>query len=265
MFTSLLRARTATTYEHCIRYYCAFSSIKTQRIKKKSMTVPTDVAIQVEARFVAEDEWRNKAAVHKARIETLLSPGLIGREDNDSDIKIGRSLDRLHPIYNFLIEYYGIKGSKGVNRLLRWCPGQYYHNNRSDDDVKIQLNVSITLDADNEMKEPKSLIAGVFLENASTEDINSGMLHLRGATIINSDDIRNINGILYSPQLYLGTKDVDILFDMEAESSRIPHKAAVAFIWYRTLLTNTLKSDPILYCNGEFSTTCISYITLFPT
>ena len=33
-----------------------------------------------------------------------------------------RSLDPRHPVYNFLVEYYGLKGSKGVRRLTRWSP-----------------------------------------------------------------------------------------------------------------------------------------------
>jgi hypothetical protein len=41
------------------------------------------------------------------------------------------------------------------------------------------------------------------------------------------------------------------VWDGEENASRIPHKAESAFLWYRTLLKNTPRSDPILYCRGE--------------
>ena len=32
------------------------------------------------------------------------------------------ALDPIHPVYNFLIEYYGLKRRKGTRRLGRWSP-----------------------------------------------------------------------------------------------------------------------------------------------
>lgn len=233
------------------RSTCAFSSTETPQIT---------VNLQVRAKCISESKWRNDAQSHRARVESLLSPGLLTQRitDQPNNLKIGRSLDPLHPIYNFLIEYYGIKGSKGVNRLLRWCPDPFYNHNTSDDDDDdiIQLNVPFSTESHDEitLQHPSnSFLSGVFLENASFDDINSGMLHLRGATVIEESNSNNTRGILYSPQLYLGKKDADILLKRNNcnKTPRLPQKAASAFLWYRTLLRNTLESDPILYCHGE--------------
>ena len=226
---------------------CAFSSTQTSQ---------STVDFRVQAKYISETKWRQDAQSHRARIESLLSPGLTTRiTDQPNNSKIGRALDPLHPIYNFLIEYYGIKGSKGVNRLLRWCPDPFYIHNKSDDDDVIHLNVPFSTDQD-EMEllhSSNSILSGVFLENASIDDINSGILHLRGATVIEDINSNNTRGILYSPQIYLGKKDAEILLKKNDcnNTPRLPHKAATAFLWYRTLLRNTLESDPILYCHGE--------------
>jgi hypothetical protein len=63
--------------------------------------------------------------------------------------------------------------------------------------------------------------------------------------------MNNVRGILYSPQLYLGRNDADLVVKRCNNSLEVPHKAALAFLWYRTLLRNTLQSDPILYCHGK--------------
>jgi len=81
---------------------------------------------------ISEKVWRTAAATHRQRIKSLLQPGLTSQ---DNKMKAGnrygnqvvdewtnRKLDTENPIYNFLVEYYGIKGSKGPRRLARWSP-----------------------------------------------------------------------------------------------------------------------------------------------
>lgn len=250
---------------------CAFSSIQTVQpidinscIQSKHSSLPdkNKMQVKVQAKFVTESKWRHEAETHKSRVESLLLPGLLQRHDNmPTNSKGGRCLDSRHPIYNFLIEYYGLKGSKGVNRLFRWCPDPFYRHKQSDEDSTIQLDVSFPIENDQDLlllpRTSPAVLSGVFLENASMGDVNSGTLNLKGATFIGSsrknDDANGVNGILYSPQLYYGSKDIDlVLKDTDARSqTQTPHRASSAFLWYRTLLRNTSKSEPILYCHGK--------------
>jgi hypothetical protein len=138
---------------------------------------------------IREVGWRAAAAKHQNRIRELLLPGLsaplpsIG--DNhlpaDDDWKV--ALDPKHPVYNFLIEYYGLKGVKGTKRLARWSPTPDLH-----------------------------FTGGVLLENASEQDLG-GILHFRGAFL--RDD-----GILYSPSLFFGKGDSERT--MEAARAATP-------------------------------------------
>ena len=251
--------------KHYTQHRSAFSPIQmTQTLESRcqvgstSNHSPSSSAIRVQAKFIPESTWRHEAAAHKSRIESLLSPGLIQRQSNHrKQMRGGRSLDPQHPIYNFLIEYYGIKGSKGVNRLIRWCPSPFYEHIKSDSDMLVHLNASIPINDDGEIlpiPQEFSIVSGVFLENATVDDVTSGILHLRGAHFIDNQDshnVGNVQGILYSPLLYLGSKNMDLLKGMNGNAHQTTHRAATAFLWYRTLLTNTLKSDPILYCHGK--------------
>lgn len=141
------------------RHHYAFSSIqmsqtvnKRQKHRPLQMNPSNSIPIRVQAKFVPELTWRNDAAEHKARIEALLSPGLSQRQSNGpQNMKSGRSLNSRHPVYNFLIQYYGIKDSKGVNRLMRWCPTPFYYHNKSDDDTLIQLNVPFPVETGSEV------------------------------------------------------------------------------------------------------------------
>ena len=234
-----------------------------------SSNARNSACLSIQAKFLPESQWRRDAALHAERMRALLSPGFTGTRP---------ALDPRHPIYNFLIEYYGVKGPKGVTRLMRWCPTPPLRcfPDQSRDEGTIQLNVSFPIEngQDSSMESISTcstsassmMASGVFLENASMQDIASGSLHLQGATFIqeslNHDkDSRSaasheVTGILYCPKLYFGQKDVNLVLGTNINSSgnsalRMPHKAASAFIWYRTLLRNTLQSDPILYCHGE--------------
>ena len=76
---------------------------------------------------IPESVWRSAASNHRNRIKTLLQPGLTRRDEqiNSGNKRRGNrfvddwtALDPVNPIYNFLIEYYGIKGKLDLCLLL---------------------------------------------------------------------------------------------------------------------------------------------------
>ena len=117
---------------------------------------------------IAEDVWREAAQDHHQKIKNLLDPGLVGLDDPlmrpvlrnfqnlDDDAKALTMLDPKHPIYNFLVEYYGLKGLKGPKRLARWSPsvglffwdsnvGDNDNNITNDNNILLQLLPKVTL------------------------------------------------------------------------------------------------------------------------
>jgi hypothetical protein len=132
---------------------------------------------------ISESVWRKSAQDHQSRIKELLLPGLTALDDPinsgrlrknpatqkyDAFVDDWTALDPKHPVYNFLIEYYGLKGVKGTRRLARWMPAPVANES-------------------------------MLLEGASEEDLGS-LLHMRGAVM--EDD-----GILYSPADFFGKGD----------------------------------------------------------
>jgi hypothetical protein len=132
---------------------------------------------------IAESVWRKSAQDHQIRIKELLLPGLTPLNDPinsgrlrknpttrsyDAVVDDWTALDPKHPVYNFLIEYYGLKGVKGTRRLARWMPAPVANES-------------------------------MLLEGASEEDLGS-LLHMRGAVM--EDD-----GILYNPADFFGKGD----------------------------------------------------------
>ena len=82
---------------------------------------------------IAEPAWRAAVEEHVQRIKEMLQPGLTPTDhslNTGSQRKSNRqssrdwltALDPKNPVYNFLIEYYGLKGLKGTKRLVRWSP-----------------------------------------------------------------------------------------------------------------------------------------------
>ncbi|KAL3787488.1 hypothetical protein HJC23_001138 [Cyclotella cryptica] len=293
-FSQIIMTTTATASRHChnvivatykrTSYRSAFSSTPTpptRHCPQPSCSTTNNsaavVLLPIHAKFLPESQWRHDAKLHVEHMRALLSPGF-----TTSAPAAGTrpSLDPRHPIYNFLVEYYGIKGSKGVHRLMRWCP-PFSLGEEEEEEDKIPMMVSLSMEngrgdyqssiSSCAVSPPSSsaVAFGVFLENASMDDIASGILPLRGATLLqpsvkesgvasnNNDDV-DLTGILYCPKLYFGQQqnDVHIVLGNNKQqyngemASRLPHKAASAFLWYRTLLRNTLQSDPILFCHG---------------
>lgn len=144
---------------------------------------------------ISEGTWRSAALTHRQTIRELLKDGLT---NNSSHLLMNRGrstnnkspnhpnhhpgneqdwtpLDPRHPVYNFLIEYYGIKGSKGPRRLARWSPCP-----------------SLLLSCP---ESPEIVAKGILLEGASMEWDLGDCLHLRGA-------MPHQDGIVYSPSKY---------------------------------------------------------------
>lgn len=116
-------------------------------------------------KVVPERVWRSAAMKHKAAIYDLLRPGLISSRRNGAETL---SLDTKHPQFNFLIEYYGLKGAKGVKRLARWPPGSHP--------------------------------GGILLEGATSDDF-ADTLHLSGCTEFDAS-----TGAFYSPSRFVEGK-----------------------------------------------------------
>jgi len=249
--------------------------------------------VKVHAIIIPESEWRKQVDIHSQTVKSLLSPGLLSPSGDESLLcnhkstgnekkqkrqpvwknKEGgvRGLDPKHPIYNFLIEYYGLKGSKGVRRLMRWCPEPcYMSSGTAGDDSLASLEIAFHDASEGHFPVGRSdipSVSGVVLENANLDDVVDGVLHMRGATFLSDASYRQstmpndgtincksfvaneISGVLYCPALYFASKDPRVLPSPKDRNQRLP-KSAAAFLWYRSLLRNTVRSEPILYCHG---------------
>ena len=245
---------------------------------------------------ISQHVWRQAASQHRQRIRELVEPGLLSISDDDhakrnaghrrrgggissnsqsesssddEEYSWVTSLDPKNPVYNFLIEYYGIKGTKGVRRLLRWspCPSLLLLQQEQADTKGTYTIDTIEdlakLSSVNESSSPPLMgtpseptYHGILLEGATESDFGN-ILHLRGATVVGStgsdDDDNNSNnmsseaigeerGILYSPSLFYGKYDDS----KQDENARL----ATPFIWYQSILQQTLDAEPILHCFG---------------
>lgn len=187
---------------------------------------------------VAEPAWRAAVAQHRDTIHTLLQPGLTPhkhalnsgklRQQNVDHIDRWTALDPLNPVYNFLIEYYGLKGAKGPRRLARWSPSPALILGRADaiDTVEELLSTSQTKTATT-ITDESIRCGGILLEGANPDDLGT-TLHLRGS-------MPHPNGVVYSPHIFFN----------QAET-----KAANPFYWYRSILQQTLTAEPVLHCHG---------------
>ena len=204
--------------------------------------------------IIPEGEWRMQAKLHRRRIHELLQPGLTdpsheinsGRHrkrgrtrkqqqqlddaDNNDDCDDWTALDPKHPIYNFLIEYYGLRGSKGPRRLARWFPDP-------------ALMLSSSSESSSSSGDDRDIMAysGILLEGATEHDWGSGHLHLRGARQYPNQ------GIVYSPSYYYPH-----MLDGDTRNRNVTEMMDIAtpFLWYQGILKQTLESEPVLHCYG---------------
>jgi hypothetical protein len=108
---------------------------------------------------IREPQWRTQSAAHADRMRSLLSPGFIDEAETRrrgihaaTPLDGWRALDPEHPVYNFLLEYYALKGAKSMRRLGRWSPALSH--------------------------------GGVLLEGAGQTEFENGCLSPRGATLV---------------------------------------------------------------------------------
>ncbi len=229
---------------------------------------------------ISEETWRKASQEHSDHIRDILAPGLtpldhplntgIRRQQRQRERKGQRrklqdfglatndsspndayphgaitALDPKHPVYNFLIEYYGLKGTKGVRRLLKWPHG-----------------ISTIADAKGSC---------ILLEGATEQDFYTN-LNSKGAALYDDD----VEGIFLSPSSYVygnqpnqlrhRLKDFQERRDWNTKTNvqndqshsnakefpipRLNGGPLAPFLWYRTLLQRTLHAAPILHCYG---------------
>jgi len=234
-------------------------------ITKKATTTTTMRTTTTTATTVIEESvWRTAAHQHQARIRRLLEPGLTELSHplnaghfaqhrhhrphtTTTDGSIWTALDPQHPVYNFLIDYYGLKGSQGPRRLARWSPA------------------------------PRSAIeittggvgggGGVLLQGATEEDLGD-LLHLRGAIL------EPPHGILYSAKEYFAASRAPETTETHTSNQNDEHSSSSSssshrsgksssnsstktiaeqmrpFAWNYSILQRTLAAEPVLHCFG---------------
>eukprot|EP00557_Chaetoceros_sp_GSL56_P002087 CAMPEP_0176498912 /NCGR_PEP_ID=MMETSP0200_2-20121128/12614_1 /TAXON_ID=947934 /ORGANISM="Chaetoceros sp., Strain GSL56" /LENGTH=461 /DNA_ID=CAMNT_0017897231 /DNA_START=246 /DNA_END=1631 /DNA_ORIENTATION=+ len=231
--------------------------------------------------YISEKVWRTAAYKHKYRIQSLLRPGLIQSrrrvdgictsDNHDTFERLNHSsLDPMNPVYNFLIDYYGIKGSKGIRRLTRWSPDSsrllHLAHDHNQEEVKgiivLGENVkrratNIHIDASNQHStiyqaamEVSHGLGGILLENANENDMG-GTLHLRGSIPVpavrsaTAGKISELYGILYNPALYYNNDN-----RTSSSNNNNNDKTISQYQWYASILQTTLQSEPIFHCHG---------------
>lgn len=212
---------------------------------------------------VKESSWRAAASSHQERMRSLLKPGLTsadhplnsgGRRRRRGDLKGNEkgdgwtALDPRNPVYNFLIEYYGVKGGKGPRRLGRWSPNPALILGLGGEGSKGEELGDLmhhTIGGGDDGDTAPFLAGGVLLEGA-TEDDFGGTLHLRGAMIPGRIAGGTRGGVLYSPALYQRR------FEAPGEDNDVDARgrASSPYQWYRSILASTLSAEPVLHCHG---------------
>lgn len=280
---SVLLRSTATLAAATIMYVESCSSPTT------TATTATNAASRFALR-IPESTWRNQALDYQTEIHTLLKPGMMMEGEDASAPSLSAlrqqrhrhrnggtpkaaatrstlptpklewtALDLKHPVYNFLIEYYGIKGAKGVKRLARWAPSFALDVNHHDDDNE------------------NDRWGGILLQGATMEDYSDdgALLHLKGSTLIpnegilfhhpsvtyNNQDIMNglssssVSGEIHQENTFQNPNEIRNKKDSDnnnvptdTDAARI--RAVAPFLWYRAVLEQTLSAEPILHCHG---------------
>lgn len=154
--SGLKNVPTTRTHITTVMSQTTSSETTTPTLARSSSILPDRSLITI----ISEDVWRKAASDHRQHIQELLEPGLLDLDhpmmrpvrkyfladdddndddddDDDSRTTMMTMLDPKHPIYNFLVEYYGLKGLKGPKRLARWSPsiGLFFWNDDGDEDA----------------------------------------------------------------------------------------------------------------------------------
>lgn len=211
---------------------------------------------------IPQSVWRRAAQDHQEKVKTLLKPALFPpnsvsnsgihrkkrRSQQYQSAEVRRddgwvtALNPKNPVYNFLIEYYGLKGVKGVKRLARWSPSpNLLLQNQNEYDNLQELFQASRQDfiLQQKFEKYRAQDSGILLEGANEEDMAS-LLHIKGA-------VWDSNGATYSPSLWYDQRMDLHEMDRRRGSARYP---ASPFLWYRSILQQTLEAEPILHCHG---------------
>lgn len=206
---------------------------------------------------IAEPAWRAAAAAHAERVFSILQPGLLKPAANPTTRRQQKrlgddwtGLDPKHPIFNFLIEYYGIKGSKGTRRIARWSPDPalLITEQRIEDCQSTSFDqgqMCLQDEIYHAAMQASAGRGGILLENANLDDMG-GKLHLRGAIPVPSlHDSTVLHGMLYNPALFYERYEP---FNLERRQRLL--KKIAPFQWYKSIMETTLESEPIMHCHG---------------
>ena len=165
------------------------------------------------------------------------------------------ALDPVNPVYNFLIEYYGLKGAKGPRRLGRWSPNPKLLLDDNNTDGGSIISIHQTQQVHKAVMRATHGLGGILLENANLDDLG-GTLYLRGSVPIpnedsmtnNTDgDIPELHGILYNPAVFHNRHDTG---EEHEEQRQQLLKTIAPYQWYKSILQTTLESEPVLHCFG---------------
>lgn len=219
-----------------------------------------------------QQENNDNSNYNKGSSPSSSNQSLYHQQDGNGDDDEGwfRPLDPQNPVCNFLIEYYGLKGHKGTKRLARWSPSPNLLLRPSSASSTTTGTSFTTLEEFEEASKGNPLLtiagdgattttiasqsvesAGIFLEDVTEDDFET-LLHLRGA-------ILESGGALYSPARWFDTK---IQESQEPQQQQQPTSTTTApkapprkhpaspFLWFRSILKQTLQAEPIMHCHG---------------
>jgi hypothetical protein len=82
-----------------------------------------DQSASVRPAVLDRHEWTERAESHRERVRVLLQDGMVDHKGAQPDGTEFGGLDPKNPIFNFLLDYYNIRGRKGTRRLAKWSPG----------------------------------------------------------------------------------------------------------------------------------------------
>lgn len=199
---------------------------------------------------ISEETWRRAAAAHSEKIYKILSPGFIPSDHLNNPNNGGCKLDPINPCFNFLIEYYSIRGSKGIRKLQRWSPDPslLYKKYSIQNITCTEIQKDQGDDAMSKAAMDATFgLGGILLENANMSDFGC-TLHLRGAIPVPSsmESSNDLYGVIYNPAIYYCRH---LPHDKDEDKLKLLQTIA-PFQWYRSIMQTTLDSEPIIHCHG---------------
>lgn len=162
------------------------------------------LALAVASASLPEKTWRAAARAHERRVHDLLAPGLEVSGGGFS------GLQPQHPVYNFLKDYYGVRGRKGTRRLARYSPGP-----------------------------------GVLLLGATEADL-AGAAASEGAAATEAE-VAGGCGLAAGGAVF---RDGGLVYDAEAYMAARGPEGWRRYEWHREVIGATAAHRPVLDCYG---------------